>query len=205
MTVGAHNLRSTVGVDNDSKAANSDQLIARACKDPAAFVRLYRRHYDVIFRYCVHRLFERQTAEDVTSQVFLKVVENLGRFKGTDEQFCNWLYKIATNAVNDHLRRAVRRKALLRVACEQANSQGTDCKDTSDEKLAVLREAVLSLKPRYQTIITLRFFENMRLTEIADVLACSRGTVRSQLARALTKLRRKLITSDKVIQVRYNK
>jgi len=184
-------------VDNDSKAANSDQLIARARKDPSAFVQLYRRHYDAVFRHCVHRLFERQTAEDITSQVFLKVVENLGRFKGTEQQFCNWLYRIATNAVNDHLRKAVRRKTLLKVACEQANSQDANNKDTSDEKLAVLREAVLSLKPRYQTIITLRFFENMRLTEIADVLACSRGTARSQLARALSKLRRRLIASDK--------
>lgn len=196
MTVGSYRLRSIASVDNDSKAADSNQLIARAPKDSAAFVQLYRRHYDAVFRYCVHRLFERQTAEDVTSQVFLKVVENLSRFRGTDEQFRNWLYRIATNAVNDHLRRAVRGKALLRVACEQANSQGTNCKDTSDEKLAVLREAVLSLKPRYQTIIALRFFENLKLTEIAEVLGSSPGTIRSQLARALVKLHNKLATED---------
>ena len=186
-------------MDDDSKAADNDQLATKAHNDPAAFVRLYRRHYDAVFRYCVHRLFERQAAEDVTSQVFLKVVENLGRFQGTEQQFSNWLYRIATNAVNDHLRKAVRRKALLRVACEQANSQHTDCKDTSDVKLAVVRKAVLSLKPRYQTIITLRFFENMKLAEIADVLTCSQGTVRSQLARALARLRRKLITSDQAM------
>jgi RNA polymerase sigma factor (sigma-70 family) len=50
------------------------------------------------------------------------------------------------------------------------------------------------LKPRYQTIITLRFFENLKLTEIAEVLASSPGTVRSQLARALAKLRKVLAT-----------
>jgi RNA polymerase sigma-70 factor (ECF subfamily) len=197
MTVGTYRLGSIVSVDDDSKAADRDQLTAKALNDPAAFVQLYRRHYDAVFRYCVHRLFERQAAEDATSQVFLKVIENLSRFKGTEHQFRNWLYRIATNAVNDHLRKAVRRNALLRVAREQANSQDTDCKDTSDEKLAVVRQAVLSLKLRYQTIITLRFFENMKLTEIADVLACSQGTVRSQLARALARLRSRLITSDK--------
>ena len=180
-------------MDNESKAVNDGQLIAEARSDPAAFVQLYRRHYDAVFRYCVHRLFERHTAEDITAEVFLKVVENLDRFKGNEKQFRNWLYKIATNAVNDHLRKTARRNGLLKGACQQIGSQGADCGETS-EKLALLKEAVLSLKPRYQTIITLRFFENLKLTEIAEVLASSPGTVRSQMARALDKLRKKLAT-----------
>lgn len=180
-------------MDNESKAANDGQLIAEARSDPAAFVQLYRRHYDAIFRYCVHRLFERHIAEDITAEVFLKVVENLHRFKGSKQQFRNWLYKIATNAANDHLRKTARRDGLLKGARQQIGSQIADCRETS-EKLAFLREAMFSLKPRYQTIITLRFFENLKLTEIAEVLASNPGTVRSQLARALTKLRKILAT-----------
>ena len=178
-------------MDNDSKTADDSQLIAEARSDRAAFVQLYRRHYDAVFRYCVHRLFERQIAEDVTSDVFLRVVENIHRFKGNEQQFRNWLYRIATNAVNNYLRKTARRNRLLKVACEQANSQVADCGESSD-KLALLREAVFALKPRYQTIITLRFFENLKLTEIAEVLASSPGTIRSQLARALVKLRKVL-------------
>ena len=154
-------------------------------------MRLYRRHYDVIFRYCAHRLFDRAAAEDVTSEVFLKMVENFHRFRGTEAQFRNWLYRIATNAVNHHFRRMNRRNRLLRAACEQTNNQASDCEELPD-KLALLKEAMLSLKPRYQTIITLRFFENLKLTEIAEVLGSSPGTVRSQLARALAKLRAKM-------------
>jgi RNA polymerase sigma-70 factor (ECF subfamily) len=180
-------------VDNDSKTADDSQLIARARSDRAVFVRLYRRHYDAVFRYCVHRLFERQAAEDVTSEVFLKVVENIESFKGDKQQFRNWLYRIATNAVNNYLRKTARRNRLLKVACEQANSPVADCGESAD-KLALLKEAVFVLKPRYQTIITLRFFENLKLTEIAEVFGSSPGTVRSQLARALAKLRKKLAT-----------
>jgi RNA polymerase sigma-70 factor (ECF subfamily) len=191
MIVGIRRLRRTASVDDDSKAADDGQLIARARDDPAAFVQLYRRHYDAVFRYCVHRLFERATAEDVTSQVFLKVVENIGRFSGNEQQFRNWLYKIATNAVNHHVRKTARRNSVLRIAAEQADSQIADC-GGSPERLALLRDAVLALKPRYQTVITLRFFENLKLTEIAEVLGSSPGTVRSQLARALAKLRKKL-------------
>jgi len=172
-------------VDNDNR------LVIQARSDRAAFVQLYRRHYEAIFRYCAHRLFDRATAEDVTSEVFLKMVENFHSFKGTEAQFRNWLYRIATNAVNHHLRRMTRRNRLLRAAREQSNNRASDCEELA-ERLALLRQAMLALKPRYQTIITLRFFENLKLTEIAEVLGSSPGTVRSQLARALTKLRKQL-------------
>ena len=182
MIVETYELRSAADVDED------EGLVIQARSDKAAFVELYRRHYDAIFRYCAHRLFDRAAAEDVTSEVFLKMVENFHRFKGTEAQFRNWLYRIATNAVNHHFRRMNRHNSLLRAAREQNNSGTADCKE-SPERLALLKEAMLALKPRYQTIITLRFFENLKLTEIADVLGSSPGTVRSQLARALAKLR----------------
>lgn len=172
--------------------ADDGQLIIEARSNPAAFTRLYRRHYDAVFRYCSHRLFERQTAEDVTSEVFLKVVEEFNSFEGNERQFRNWLYKIASNAANNHLRKTARRDALLKNACRQTNPDSTG---VSAEKSALLKQAMLTLKPRYQTIITLRFFENLKLTEIAEVLGSGDGTVRSHLARALAKLRKKINTS----------
>ena len=172
-------------------------LVIKARGDREAFVQLYRRHYDVIFRYCVHRLFDRVAAEDVTSEVFLKMVENFHSFRGTEIQFRNWLYRIATNAVNNYLRKTNRRKGLLKTACEQATNQMVYCEEASG-RLVLLRKAMLSLKPRYQAIITLRFFENMKLIEIAEVLGGSSGTIRSQLARALEKLRKKMSADNAV-------
>jgi RNA polymerase sigma-70 factor (ECF subfamily) len=166
-------------------------LVIEARNDRAAFVQLYRRHYDAVFRYCVHRLFDRAAAEDVTSEVFLKMVENFHGFRGDDAQFRNWLYRIATNAVNQHLRRMNRRNSLLRMVHEKSDSRTADCEESPD-KLALLKKSMMLLKPRYQTIITLRFFENLKMIEIAEVLGSSPGTVRSQLTRALTKLRAKM-------------
>jgi RNA polymerase sigma-70 factor (ECF subfamily) len=62
--------------------------------------------------------------------------------------------------------------------------------------MALLKQAMFALKPKYQTIITLRFFENLRLTEIAEVLGNSPGTVRSQLKRALARLRKKMAAAE---------
>ena len=188
MIVEISELRSATDVDSNSR------LIVQARSDRAAFVQLYRRHYDAIFRYCVHRLFERAAAEDVTSEVFLKMVENFHRFRGTEEQFRCWLYRIATNGVNHHLRRMARRDRLLMAAREHIRNRDTNCEE-SPEKLALLKEALLALKPRYQTIIALHFFEKLKLTEIADVLGSSPGTVRSQMSRAIAKLRVKMSSS----------
>ena len=79
---------------------------------------------------------------------------------------------------------------MWRSAGEEHDFPGTDG-DFSD-KLVLLKEAMLSLKPKYQTIITLRFFEKLKLTEIAEVLKANPDTVRSQFSRALAKLRKKI-------------
>lgn len=188
-------MESRFGVEIDGKVRKDGDLIAEAHRDTAAFVMLYRRHYDAVFRYCVHRLFERDAAEDVTSDVFLSVVKSFGRFEGSERQFRSWLYKIATNRVNEHLRGVVRRNGFMKTIFEQADNLVVECNasaDAPDKKAALLKEAMLKLKPKYQTIITLRFFEGLKLTEIAEVLGSSDGTVRSWLARAMAKLRKQI-------------
>jgi RNA polymerase sigma-70 factor (ECF subfamily) len=169
------------------------ELMMQAKSDPGAFSRLYFRHYDMIFSYCVHRLFNRQTAEDITSEVFLKMLENFQTFDGNERQFRNWLYKIATNTINEHIRKTTRRGAIMAWVGQWSKKDNTDedpHPDESQQKAAVIKKAILTLKPEYQAIVTMRFFENLKLEEIAEVVGTSASTVRSQLSRALEKLRK---------------
>ena len=177
-----------------SKDENSG-LIQRACNDPDAFAELYLSHYDDVFHYCVRRLFDRHSAEDVTSTVFFKVMHNLSSFDGKKAKFRHWLLRIATNAVNDHLRDAKRRADLTERIVRNSRAESAfviGCDDELLEKKALLKQALLSLKPKYQTVITLRFFENMKLTEIAACLGKDPSTVRTWFSRATAKLRKKL-------------
>ncbi len=170
-------------------------LVQRACSDPDAFARLYLMHYDNVFRYCVRRLFDRHSAEDVTSTVFFKVMRNLDSFDGTAIDFRSWLLRIATNAVNDHLRDARRRTKGNEKVLKNSRAEFDLAIDRDQELLErkiMLKQALLSLKPKYQTVITLRFFENMKLTEIAACLGKKPSTVRCWLSRATAKLRKKL-------------
>ncbi|MHC4175169.1 MAG: RNA polymerase sigma factor [Planctomycetota bacterium] len=177
-----------------SKEENAG-FIQRACSDPDAFAQLYLSHYNDVFRYCIRRLFDRHHAEDVTSTVFFKVMHNLSSFDGKVTDFRNWLLRIATNAVNDHLRDTKRRADVNQKVVRNTRTESDVVIASNDkllEKKALLKQAVLSLKPKYQTVITLRFFENMKLTEIAACLGKNPSTVRGWLSRATAKLRKKL-------------
>jgi len=165
------------------------------CSDSAAFARLYRLHYDKVFRYCARRLFNRHTAEDVTSIVFFKVMRTISSFKGDSNDFRNWLYRIATNAVHDHLRTARRRADAIRnIALVHGSDPTFDAESNCElqEKILPVKQALLTLKPKHQAVITLRFFENLKLIEIAEILGQNPATTRSQLSRALSNLRKQL-------------
>jgi RNA polymerase sigma-70 factor (ECF subfamily) len=116
-----------------SKAENTD-LIRQACSDPDAFAQLYLLHYNDVFNYCIRRLFDRHCAEDVTSTVFFKVMHNLSSFDGEENDFRNWLLRIATNAVNDHLRDSIRRADVIQKVVKNTRAE-SDCITPSDDKL----------------------------------------------------------------------
>jgi RNA polymerase sigma-70 factor (ECF subfamily) len=148
-------------------------------------------HYELVFRYCSRRLFDRHAGEDVTSTVFFKVMNTLETFQGDADDFRKWLYRIAINAVNDHLRTARKRAEAIRGAA--LNHRAADGPDHEHgERALAVKQALLELKPKYQTVITLHFFEKMKLIDIADMLGRNPATIRSQLSRALGKLRKKL-------------
>ena len=181
MTVGTGRKRAHRQTNLTVSESEHVGLVQRACSDPDAFAQLYLMHYNNVFRYCVRRLFDRHSAEDVTSTVFFKVMHNLGSFDGTAIDFRSWLLRIAANAVNDHLRDARRRTEAIGIVLKNSRAESDltiDCDQELLERKIMLKRALLSLKPKYQTVITLRFFENMKLIEIAACLGEKPSTVR---------------------------
>jgi RNA polymerase sigma-70 factor (ECF subfamily) len=173
-----------------------NDLVQRAKTQAEALGRLYEMYYERIFRFCVHRLFNKEIAEDVTSAVFLHVARGIRSFKGRSEQdFRNWLYAIAANQANAYIRKTSRREKLL---AEAAGSISPVAAGSADMPSAPdwpgLYAAILRLKPRHQTIVTLRFFENFSYEQIAQILEVKEANVRVTLHRILNKLRNQLQT-----------
>jgi RNA polymerase sigma-70 factor (ECF subfamily) len=174
----------------------NDDLVRAARTDAEALGRLYELHYERIFRFCVYRLFNKETAEDVTSAVFLHVARGIRSFKGrTEQDFRNWLYAIAANQANAYIRKTSRRKKLLEIAANsmKASDAGNTGK-SSELDWPSLYKAILKLQPQHQTIVTLRFFENLPYEQIAQTLNVNEATLRVTLHRILNQLRNHLIS-----------
>ena len=173
---------------------NSVCLVEAARQDRTAFASLFRRHYDEIFRYCACRLPNRATAEDITSSVFLKMVHSFNTFRGDDNAFRVWLYRIAANEINSHFRTAGRQGRLLEALQNQPpqESPGLDDDEENRQRIAKLHAALSHLKPAYREIVTLRYFQGLNSEEIGKITRTKPVTVRSKLLRAIKLLEKEL-------------
>ena len=179
------------------RADRADDLVKACQHDRQAFGKLFDRYYPLIFAYCARRLLVRAVAEDVTSEVFLKAAAGIHDFSGTSaEDFRRWLFRIATNEINAHLRKSIRRRELLESAARMgAINTGVSTPLVKDEVPTgweTIYQAMGELSDREQSIVSLRFFAGLKHRQIADVLQIKTGTVRVALSRALDKLRDRL-------------
>jgi RNA polymerase sigma-70 factor (ECF subfamily) len=172
------------------KQTDSNDLVLCARTEAGVLGQLYEMYYQRIFRFCVHRLFNKQIAEDVTSTVFLQVARRIHSFKGrTEDDFRNWLYAIAANHTNAYIRKSSRRKQLLAEVTAAITTADSAPDDPPELDWPTLYAAILKLKPAHQTIVTLRFFENADFEQIAKIINAREATVRVTLHRILKKLK----------------
>ncbi len=172
-----------------------DELVVRAKSDRDALGQLFDHYYPRIVRYCVRRLNHRQAGEDIASTTFVTVARELRSFRGISESdFRCWIYRIATNGCNELLRRTVRQqRILLDVALvKQVSNQ-----DSTEHMLAELDwptvyQTLTQLDEREQSIIHMRFFEQLSHEQIATILSIRTGHVRVLLSRTLDYLREQL-------------
>jgi RNA polymerase sigma-70 factor (ECF subfamily) len=189
---------------DSNKSDRSDpvgDLVKAARTDRNAFGQLFDQFYPSVFAYCVRRLLVRAVAEEATSAVFLKVAACIRDFSGTcAEDFRRWLFRIATNEINAHLRQSIRRRELLEAAARMGRIDANISTSVLASDVPVdwedVCQALGDLSDREQSIISLRFFAGLKHDQIADVLEIKTGTVRVTLNRALNKLRERLLESE---------
>ena len=154
--------------------------------DQDMFARLYDAYVERIYRYVYFRVADDMLAEDITSQVFLKVWEKLGTYQAGQSPFMAWIYRIAHNAVIDHYRT---KKAS--VSLDDVRPVELSHSDEIDEKLDLqvqsqeLREALQELTEEQQQVLILKFVGGLSTTEIAKQLGKQQGAVRTLQMRGL--------------------
>ena len=176
-----------------------DQLVERAKADADAFGELYDHYFAQIHRFVYSRLRDVEAAEDVTSEVFLKALRAIGRYKPSGHPFSAWLYQIAVNAITDHYRSR-------RPASDIDEAIGlADTAAPPDEAVVLSIEAariwaaIDALPEAQRTAMTLKLGSDMKLAQIGEVMGRSEGAIKLLIHRGMTTLRAKLeITGEHV-------
>ena len=174
------------------------ELISKSKKgDFLAFEILINKYSKQVFNILLRLLGNREDAEDVSQEVFVKVYKKLHTYKG-NSQFYTWLFRIAINAGKDHLKKKKWEYPLEtlgedRFSFPQGHSVGPEATVINKEKKELILRALMELKLEQRAIIILRDIQGFSYEEISGILGISIGTVKSRISRTRKTLKEKLI------------
>lgn len=188
---------------NIENAEYSDaELIRRYCQenDTLAFDKLMVRYQDMVFRLCYRLLGNYDDALEVAQEVFLSCYRKLRTFTGK-AKFSTWLYRLTVNHCKNFWRRQRRSIATHTISLDQTNEnkerpplQIANGNPDPREEIAsrqlqqLVQERVRLLSPEYHQVLILRYSEELSYEEIAEIVGCPVGTVKSRLNRARKEL-----------------
>ena len=190
-------MNSTKETQHLSEKAQKDyELVVKATKnnDQQAFSDLMDRYKDSIYFMLLKMVNNKDDAEDLTIEAFGKAFNSLKQYT-PNYAFSTWLFKIASNNCIDFLRK--KKKKIMSIDNSIENQDGDEIaielksdartpeqETIRDQKIEVMRTYVKKLKPRYETLVEMRYFKEMSYEEISTELGLPLGTVKAQLFRA---------------------
>lgn len=180
------------------------ELIQQCHRDPTAFSQVFDNWYPAVFGYMFRRTADYDLSKDIAAETFLKAYLNIHQFSWRGISLSTWLYRIATNELNQYYRKQKYQPQSLQQLLENPymekllHQQQDDEREIMEAELQAhddynqIRINLLKLDIKYQEVISLRYFEQKTNTEISVILDKNEGTVKSLLSRGLEKLRNML-------------
>lgn len=162
-------------------------LVEAAQKDPKRFGELYEAHFETVYAFVARRVDHRETAEDLTSEVFHKALANLQNFEWRGVPFAAWLLRIASNAIVDRAKSSGKE-----LGFDDPPEISTKPRMEQAEDAARLFRLVRELDADQRRVVTMRFAEEKSIREIAQAMGRSEGAVKQLQFRGLQNLRSKL-------------
>jgi RNA polymerase sigma-70 factor (ECF subfamily) len=170
-----------------------DRLVQEArAGDAWAFGLLFDHYHVPVYRYIASRVHRPSDAEDLTQLVFVKALEALPRYEARGIPFGGWLFRLARNAVIDHLRTRHHHVDLEAAMQHAGRDAGPDEVTVARQELDEVAAALAALTDEQRDAIALRFFGGLSAREAAEVMGKQEGTIRGLQFRAIAALRRQL-------------
>lgn len=164
-------------------------LVDAAKKDVEHFGKLYDKYFNAIFQYVFRRTEDEDATADITSQTFLKALQNLKKYEYRGLPFSAWLFRIATNEINRYFRKT-KKTSLFSIEESRIRDLVAETGDDHiDDKVRSLINVLKEAPTQLVEILELRFFEERGFQEISYILNISESAAKMRTYRALDKLR----------------
>jgi len=175
-----------------SATVTDAQLVESARRgDGSAFGELYERHRDAVYRYCLARSASASDAEDLVSDVFLRAMRSLGRWRDEGVPFLAFLYRVARNASIDRSRRTTP-GSLFTLVVEPRSDMDVEANAARASDVDRVMQALRKLRPEYREVVLLRSVEGYSVEEVAKLLGKDKRAISNLQHRGLERLRREL-------------
>jgi RNA polymerase sigma-70 factor (ECF subfamily) len=186
MTINSH-------YHHTSSQLNEELVIIEAAKlNPERFGPLYDKYYKQIFNYVYQRMDCKDTAFDLTGQVFLKALTNLQNYQFKGVPFASWLYRIAHNELMQLFRNLKDKRAInadigdLRFICEENEEP------FFEEYIPAIKKLISELNEDDLQMVELRYFEKRPFKEIAELLNITEVNAKVKMHRVIEKLKKEI-------------
>lgn len=167
------------------------QWIKRAKTDPEGFAPLYNKYYEQIFRYIYQRMDDTETAFDITSQVFLKALNNIHKYEYRGVPFASWLYRIAKSELYQSFRDKKAKRTVNIESFQISEIEEEICEnDKALERRTKLLNIIRQLDNSEIEMIELRFFEKRSFKEIAEILNIKENNAKVKAHRVIKKMKK---------------
>ncbi|MFA5853613.1 MAG: sigma-70 family RNA polymerase sigma factor [Patescibacteria group bacterium] len=162
--------------------------------DTQQFASFYDAHVRDIYKYLYYRTQHRETAEDLTSQVFLKALDKFAAYDETRGTFIAWLYRIARNTLIDHYRAT---RATLDIEDVWDLQSDTDVARDAEahERIAKLQPYLTALPKEQRELLLLRLWDGLSYAEISEIVGKSEDACKMAYSRVVAKLRKEVPAS----------
>ncbi len=183
--------RANTSLKPDDRTREVANAVARAqAGDQEAIRFLYIRYKDNVYGYVLSFVRDPHEAEDITQQVFLKLISVIHKYKAREVPFTSWLLRVARNAALDHLRQ--RRM----IPCEEVYESSREADDAGRERRWGLEQALSALPEEQRNVIVLRHLAGLTPGEIAEQMGRTEASIHGLHHRARKAIRRELIDAE---------
>ena len=178
------------------------QLISEIGRNPANFGIIFDTYYPAIFGYIFRRVADYDLTRDIASETFLKGFMHISSFKWRGVSISHWLYRIANSEIQQYFRKEKYKPRSIDLLIESSGWEPIDPDTANEEKMrlekevekhqyyAIIREKTKLLPAKYQEALSLRYFEQKSIQEVASILDKPEGTVKSLISRGIKKLQK---------------